>query len=401
MPNLTKRIIDAAAPMEREYLVWDARLPGFGLRVFPSGRKSYLFQYRHSGRTRRIAIGGHGEITPDQAFKRAMKLRSETFEGRDPSAERRQLGKQATVSELCALYLEKGCEGKKPSTLATDRGRIERHIKPLLGHLTVGSVTRLDVERFMSAVTTGKTAAKVKTKKRGLARVQGGAGTAARTLGLLGAIFSFAQREELRADNPARNVHRAKDGKRERFLSDQDLGQLGQAMARVGPELNPNVVPVLKLLLLTGCRKGEILGLTWSEVDLPQRTLRLRDSKTGARKVPLNEQAIAILKSQPRLRGNDFVFPATSGTGHFTALQDGWNRIRTAAGIPDVHVHDLRHSFATVLASSGNSLHVIGSLLGHRDLRTTQVYAHLVEDTLRLASQDAASRIWTTLELKK
>jgi integrase len=394
MPKLSKRTVDAADIRDGDYIIWDDSFPGFGLRIFPSGKKSYLFQYRHRGRTRRVAIGSHGAWTPDKALKRAIKLRNEVNDGRDPSAERRAVKEDVTVSELCDLYLNGGCGHKKPSTIATDRGRIARHIKPLLGHLPVKAVSSADVEVFVNSVISGKTAGVHKTGKRGLARVRGGKGAATRTVGLLGGIFTFAQNSKLRIDNPTRNVRTPKDSKRERFLTEEELCKLGALLGRSAfLQINANVVPIVKLLILTGCRKSEILKLRWSEVDFENGYLNLLDTKTGPRKVPLNDQSLSILRQQPIVAGNPFVFPAGRGLGHFTALQDGWERIRAIAGLPDVRLHDLRHSFATILAKDGNSLLVIGGLLGHRDLRTTQIYAHLVDKSQREASQRAGRTI--------
>lgn len=394
MTKLSKRTVDAAEIRNKEYIIWDDGFPGFGLRIFPSGKKSYLFQYRHHGRTRRIAIGSYGAWTPDKALKRAVKLRDDVNDGRDPSSERHAIAKDISVSALCDIYLGTGCEHKKPSTVETDRGRISRHIKPLLGHLLVRAVSSADVEAFVKAIVAGKTAGDHKTGKRGLARVRGGRGTATRTVGLLGGIFTFAQKFKLRTDNPVRNVTTPKYRKRERFLTIEELGRLGKALSHpASMAMNANVVPVIKLLILTGCRKSEIMKLQWSEVDFENGYLDLADTKTGARKIPLNDQALSILRARPMVAGNPYVFPAASGSGHFTALQDGWQKVRAAANVPDVRIHDLRHSFATILAKDGNSLLMIGKLLGHRDLRTTQVYAHLVDESQRDASQRAGRTI--------
>ena len=391
MPKLTKQTVDAADIREADYIIWDDKFEGFGLRVFPSGVKSYLLQYRHNGRTRRITIGKHGTWTPDQALKRARKLREHVNGGGDPSAERKALAKDLTIGELCDHYLERGCDGKKPSTLKTDRSRIGAHIKPLMGHLRVRSVTQSDVELFASQVAKGKAARRAKTKPRGLSVVRGGDGAASRTMGLLGAIFTFAVKEKLRTDNPVRDVSRPKDQKRERYLGDDEMPQLMKVLN--SPEaygLNRHVPPIIKLMLFTGCRKGEIVGLRWDEVDLAGRYLHLRDTKTGERKIPLSDPTIAVLKGVPRIKGCPFVFPSATMNGPFTGMQDGWEKVRKAAGFPDVRLHDLRHTFATALASNGSSLYMIGQLLGHRDLRTTQRYAHLIDTAQQQASETAA-----------
>ena len=195
MSKLTKKFVDSCAPNTKEQFFWDDDLPGYGLRVFPSGKKSYLLQYRHPGRTRRYSIGLHGKYTPDQASEKALLLLADIIKGSDPSADRKKLNKEINVSELCDDYLLFGCDNKKASTLATDKGRIERHIKPLLGLMRVTTVTKADIVKVASDITKGKTAITIKTKARGVARVRGGKGTSSRTMGLLGAIFTYARNE--------------------------------------------------------------------------------------------------------------------------------------------------------------------------------------------------------------
>ncbi len=233
--KITKRAVDAAKPADTDTYLWDTDLSGFGLKVSPAGGKVYLVQYRlggRKGRTRRVTIGRHGSPwTPESARKEAKRLLGEVGSGRDPAEERSQARRDLTIAELCDLYLAEGCATKKPSTLATDRVRIERHIKPLLGRRKVTSISRPDVGRFLQDVASGKTAADIKTGRRGRARVKGGKGTATRTVGLLGGIFTFAVERGLRPDNPVRGVKRFKDKKFERFLSPSEMAQLGDALA--------------------------------------------------------------------------------------------------------------------------------------------------------------------------
>lgn len=388
MAKLTISKISAAKPSSKEYMIWDETIPGFGLRIYPSGVKSYLFQYRSKSRTRRIAIGRHGVVTPHSARTRAIELLNSVYKGDDPSANRHALAKNTTVSELCDLYLAEGCSHKKPSTISVDKGRIARHIKPLLGNKVVSEITSEIVDRFMRDIIAGKTAIDVKTSKRGgRSRVTGGKGTASRTTGLLGGIFTFAIRRGLCENNPVRNIHKPKDNKRERFLDDDEFSTLWSFLENpVGLMLNQNVIPAIKLLLFTGCRKSEILTLKWSYLDLKNRYALLPDSKTGEKKVPLSQQAVKVLKSIPNISGNPFVLSGT-GNKHYTALQKDWSKVRNHLGFVDLRIHDLRHSFASILASQGASLLQIGALLGHADPKTTQIYAHLV-DTEQLDAMD-------------
>jgi integrase len=246
----------------------------------------------------------------------------------------------------------------------------------LLGSLKVAAVTRSDIERFREAVTEGATSARIKTGKHGLARVTGGRGTATRTLGMLGAIFSFAVRRGLRADNPVRGVERHADGQRNRRLLDAEYAALGDAL-RTMPETNwPIAVAATRFLAGTGWRRGEMLALKWSEVDLAKRTARLADTKTGASLRPLARAACDVLCELPRL--GDLVFPASVGTDKpMGGFHKVWLRVAKRAALgSDVTPHVLRHSFASLAADLGLSELTIASLLGHRKATVTSKYAH-------------------------
>jgi integrase len=307
-----------------------------------------------------------------------------------------------TVAALCDQYLDevssiilpKSGEPKKASTLATDRGRIERHIKPLLGRKKVKAITGPDVERFLRDVAAGRTKADIKTIKHGRAIVRGGRGTATRTVGLLGAIFSYAVKERLRQDNPVRGIKRFRDGANERYLSNAELGRLGEALAAAERDgEHPAVIAAIRLLALTGARRSEILSLRWEYVDLERACLRLPDSKTGAKIIRLGAPAMEVLASLSRVAGNPYVLPGEKDGAHYVGLPRSWDRIRKRAGLEDVRLHDLRHSFASVAAGGGDSLLIIGALLGHKDSATTKRYAHLADDPLRAAAERISGRI--------
>jgi integrase len=284
----------------------------------------------------------------------------------------------------------------------------------------VREVTTGDVRRFLAAVAAGKTRADVKTGKRGRAIVEGGKGTATRTVGLLGGIFSFAVSEGYRPDNPVRGVKRYPDKKAERFLSAAELKRLGDALSasekawaahvratdewlaagKQGPEPkaaeeaeNPVALTAIRLLVLTGCRKSEILALKLEHVDLAWSCLRLPDSKTGAKVVPLGAPALALLTELSRTEGNPYVLPGTIAGKHFVGLPRVWERLRKRAELPGVRLHDLRHSFASAGAAAGDSLLVIGKLLGHHDAKTTSRYAHLADDPLKAAADRISTKI--------
>jgi integrase len=396
--RITKRLVDSVQAQAREQFLFDTELPGFGLRVSPKGQKSYIVQYRAgAGRAapkRRVTLGRHGVLTPDEARRLAKTLLAEVAQGIDPAVRRRNERNAPSVAELCDWYLAEGIGTKKASTIATDRGRIERHIKPLLGSKRVQDVSVADVERFMRSIAEGKTAIDIVTGPRGRARVTGGKGTAARTVGLLGGIMTFAVQHGLRPDNPVHGVERYRDRHNERFLTAAELGRLGEALSEAEEKgANPLAIAIIRLLALTGCRRGEIEALRWSEIDFEWGCLRLTDGKTGARVVQLGAPALKLLAALQRLGTSPWVFPATSGTGFFEGTPKVWKSIRQRAGLSGVRLHDLRHSYASFGVAGGNSLFIIGRLLGHRDLKTTNRYAHLGDDPLRTGADRIARQV--------
>lgn len=299
-----------------------------------------------------------------------------------------------TVSELCDLYVAEGCSTKKQSTIATDRGRIARHIKPLLGDRLVRDLKRADIERFMIDVANGKTATIEKTGPRGKAIVRGGKGTASRTVGFLGAILAFAVQREIRPDNPVRGVKRFRSRSCDRFLSETELARLGQVLSEAeNAGVNRFAIAAIRLLTLTGCRKNEILSLQWKWVNLERGVLRLPDSKTGEKTAYLGAAATDLLRRLDRREGCAYVFPSDRGDGHFIALQGIWSDLRAMAELDDVRLHDLRHSFASFAAAEGTSLLIIGKLLGHKNSLTTARYAHLADDPLRRAANMVSKQI--------
>jgi integrase len=327
--------------------------------------------------------------------------------GADPAAEKKAKRKAATVGELCDLYLADAEAGrlltrsqsaKKASTLLIDRGRIERHIKPLIGTMKVAAVTREDVENFMHDVAGGKTAGKTKTsKKRGLARVRGGKGAASRTVGLLGGIFTYAVRQRMRADNPVRGVIRFADGKRERRLTDPEYAMLGEGLRKAEASgFWPPAVSAVRFLALTGWRRNEALELLWEEVDLDKRAAKLPDTKTGRSVRPLSRAACDLLV-RTKVKTNGLVFPATRGDGYLVGFKKMWPRITVIGGLPiDVTPNVLRHSFVSLADDLGYSEATIGALVGHKGRTMTSRYTHSADAVLLSAADAVANR---TLEL--
>lgn len=402
MAKITKRTVDALKPKPgRDAFLWDGELKGFGVRMKPSGAAAFLIQYRNAeGRTRRQVIGKVGTLTPDEARTLAIAKLAAVAKGGDPAEDRQVDRASMTVEQLCTRYIEATKKGlimgkhrrpKKASTLATDCGRIKRHIVPLLGRRKVKDLTTPDINRFMRDVAAGKTAADVKTGFRGRAIVEGGAGTAARTVGLLGGILSYAVSEGIIAHNPARGVKRKADERRRVRLTKEQYKVLGDALVEAEARAERReAITAIRLIALTGCRRGEIERLRWSEVDIDGRCLRLVDSKEGATVRPLGSPAITILEKLPR--DGVYVLPGRDIKKHFVGLPKAWVRItgnvRALAGLTP---HGLRHAFASIANDLGYSEPTIAALLGHAAAGVTQRYIHALDSAL-LAAADRVAR---------
>jgi integrase len=384
--------------------IWDARVKGFGARRQKGDAVSYFLYYRtKEGRQRWHTIGRHGSPwTPTQARDEARRVLGKVASGDDPSGERGDDRKAETVFQLCDLYLADAEAGrlltkrkapKKPSTLNTDRGRIERHVKPLLGARKVAAVTREDVEAFMYDVAEGKTAATVKTGKHGLARVTGGKGTAARTVGLLGAIFAYAVKRRMRVDNPVANVGRFADGHRSRRMTDDEYAALGDALRKASAEaIWPPAVACVHLLALTGWRSGEALTLSWMDLDFARRTAFLRDTKTGESMRLLSRVACDVASGLDRL--DTLVFPSTRGKNRMAGFPKLWARIAKLGGLSgEVTPHVLRHSFASLAADLNYSDATIANLIGHKRHSVTSRYVHSADPVLLAAADAIAAEI--------
>jgi len=379
MPKLTKARVEAIKPQQKDALEWDEELRGFGVRVKPSGVRSYLIQYRNKhGRSRRYTIGQHGRLTTEQARQEAQQLLADVARGGDPAEEKRSLRNACTVSEFAERYLEYASTRKKPGTIETDRINLRCHIIPALGRLPLAAVAKSDIVRLHQSM----------KDRRGAAN---------RTLQLISHMLNVAEKWGLRPDgtNPCRHVEKYRERKRERYLSAQELSRLGEVLAeadRMRTEL-PGALAAIRLLIFTGCRRGEILTLRWDHVDFENQCLRLPDSKTGAKTVHLNAAALAVLSKLERQPGNPFVVVGARPGSHLVNLKKPWYRIRRAADIEDVRLHDLRHSFASVAVGLGEPLPIIGKLLGHTQVQTTHRYAHLADDPVRAANERVGDAI--------
>ncbi len=383
MPKITKRTVDAARPAHRDYTIWDKSLPRFGLRVRTSGTKTYVVQYRTSARSRYVTLGRHGPLTPDQARMQALQVLSDVEQGRDPALVRDASRAAPTIADLCSRYLQDHAQArKKPSSLRDDRRMIDQVILPSLGRRKLEDINALDLTRLHNSLRSTPYQAN-------------------RVLALLSKMFNLAERWKLRPDgsNPARHVDRFKEEKRERYLSQEELTRLGDVLAEFqrSGAASAYVAAAIRLLIFTGCRRGEILSIQWQDLDFERRLLRIPDSKTGFKTIPLNAPVLAVLAQVERTESS-WVLPGSKPGGHLVNLSKPWIDIRARAGLTEVRLHDLRHTFASVGAAAGFSLPTIGKLLGHTQPATTHRYAHLADDPLRHASEAIAARIESAMD---
>jgi integrase len=410
MPKLTKRTVDAAGVREKDYFIWDDDLPGFGLRIFTSGKRSYLVQYRAAGRTRRYTIGLHGVWTPETARQEAKVQLGRIAKGDNP-AEERQLDHQAiTVKELCQLYLKdldaglilgKGGRPKKSTTTLTDTGRIKRHIIPLIGARRVKDLVKADINKVLKDIMAGKTRVSVKTKKlRGKAIVRGGAGTATRTVGLLGGILTYAMEAGIITMNPAHGIRKPKDNVRSRRLSEAEYHILGEMLRKAAEsEKYAMTVDIIRQIALTGCRRSEMIGLMWTEADMGASCLRLADSKEGATIRPIGLPVIEYLEERRKTQTGTYVFPGPRAEdAAFGGFPNHWKQIFKNSPLADVTPHVLRHSFASVANDLGFTEVTIAALVGHAKGSVTSKYIHSLDTALVMAADTIAGYVQGLLD---
>ncbi len=408
MPKLTKRIVDQAETGKADYFIWDDDLQGFGLRVFTSGRRSYVVQYRAKGRSRRFTIGPHGVWTPETARKEARVLLGRVAQGENPAEERELDHKAISVKELCQRYLEDAKAGlilgkkrrpKKESTIYTDEGRIKRHIVPLLGTRRVKDLTSADITRFMRDVASGRTKMTEKTGKHGKTIVRGGVGTGTRTLGLLGAILTYARENGIIETNPAHGIRKASDQKLNRRLSEDEYRLLGRLLCDADRDDQlATAAAMVRALALTGCRRGEIINLDWREVDANNSCLRLRDSKEGASVRPIGLPIVELLEARQTDAIAGAVFEGTVEGKPFIGFPKHWRKILANSPLVDITPHVLRHSFASVANDLGFTESTIAALLGHAQGTITSRYIHSVDTALIMAADTVAGYIQGLLD---
>ncbi|WP_164895978.1 tyrosine-type recombinase/integrase [Rhizobium hidalgonense] len=392
--KLTKKVVEAMEAQAADRFYWDESPKGFGVKVTGKGKKVFVVQTRLNGRTRRATIGEYGSPwSVDQAREEALSLLSQFARGRDPVLEKKAARVRGiTVRELSERYWDEANQHKKSSTLDVERGLMKRHILPLLGERVVSELTTSDVQQFHQRVAKGDTAVDEKTKARGRAIVKGGKGTSNRTLDLLSSMLSFAVDVDARPDNPARSVKKFKLKTHDRQLTEEELGRLGEALAALATSgVSEYAIGALRFLALTGCRRGEALSLQWSWIDKRHGIAKLPDSKTGQKVLVLGEAALLLLDGIPRRADSLLVFPSSAGGTTPISIQKIWRKVCKLAAISEIRLHDLRHNFASEAVSSGQSLYIVGKLLGHNQQQTTQRYAHLAANPVKAAADATSS----------
>lgn len=402
MGRLTKRAVDALTPPgEGQTFLWDRELRGFGVRIIPSGLKTFILQYRNAeGRSRRIVLGRYGVMTVEKAREQARIKLGAVAAGADPAEESAASREAITVAEVCDWYLREAEAGRilgrrnrpiKASTLVMDRSRIETHIKPLLGRRQVRALRLADIEGLQSDIAARKTA-----KPRGAGRggaTTGGDGVAARTLSTLQSLLAHATRRDIIASNPAEGVRRIAGKKKERRLSLAEIRKLGAAMGTAEQNgEHPVALAAVRFMLLTGFRISEAQGLQRAWLHADKGYVHFPDTKTDGQVRAIGPSAARLAFSQPARHNCPYVFPSDVGDGHFTAAKSCLSRLCAMAKIEGVTPHTLRHTFGSVAGDLGFSELTIAALLGHAARGVTQGYVH-IDEALKLAAARTCEEI--------
>jgi integrase len=408
--RITKRTVDALKSSGSEFTLWDNAVTGFGVRVRPTGAKSYVVVYRAgAGRgapVRRYTIAAVGKITPERARTRAKIVLGAVAHGHDPANQKTDERGTPTLAEMADRFMADHVRPKrKAATAEFYRDILDRIVKPALGSTKADKLTRMQVGRLHSSLSDTPFQAN-------------------RMLAVVGSMYAFAGSAGIVSEgiNPARGIDKFKESSRERFLTGDELERLGGAIREAetagipwtvdetkptakhvpkdkrSTRIAPSAAAALRLLLFTGCRLREVLHLRWEHVDFERGCLFLPDSKTGRKTIILNAPAFAVLNALERI--GPYVLPGDNPEQPRHDLKRPWDAVTKRAGLPGVRLHDLRHTYASFGAGGGLGLPIIGRLLGHAHTATTARYAHLDNDPLRSASESIAGRIAAAMDGK-
>ena len=378
--SISKRTVEALK-VEKDTVFWDRELTGFGVRAYPSGSRYYVAQTRGPEGQKRVTVGRHGVISADQARRRAALIIARIKAGEEPvpALLEARTATGPTVAELAARYLEEHVLVRcKPRTARTHCQLIGKHLLPELGKLPAAAVGREHVTALHYKLRHTPTTANM----------------------VIAALSRMINRGEdwgliPEGGNPCRFVVKYRERKHERFLTEKEFRRLGRVLDELeaGGRMPLHAAAALRLLMLTGCRCNEILTLRWEDVHLEAKELRLPDTKTGPRAVPLAPAAAKVLAELPRVPGNPWVIAGRKPGVHLSNFHIYWYRVRARAGLEDVRLHDLRHSFASRALALGESLPMIGKLLGHSQIQTTARYAHLARGAVKVSAVKVAASI--------
>ncbi len=378
MPKITKRFVESIVPdSEKTLKYWDSELKGFGLVVLPSGRRTYCIEYRNANRVKkRIKVGIHGQIATEQARELAKQKLAHVAHGADPAETKKSNKSLPTMGELAKNYLERHGYKKRPKSLQEDQKKLKKLILPVFERQKVQQVTRRDVESFHKDLQ--------KTPYQ-----------ANRALALLSKMFSLAVSWDWRTDNPVLGIEKYQEEKRDRWLDKEELDRLWEVLDRYPTH---GTAYIFKFLLLTGARKGEVLNATWGQFDLAKGVWTKPSHLTKQKKkehLPLSEKALEVLHILQKLntQNSEYLFPGRVKGEPIKETKTFWNKVLKEANLENVRIHDLRHTHASHLVSSGLSLSIVGKLLGHTQASTTQRYAHLADEPLRQAAELFGSKV--------
>ncbi|MEN8237505.1 MAG: site-specific integrase [Pseudomonadota bacterium] len=369
--KLTKRVVESVSPdSSKQKFLWDTEITGFGVRIYPTGRKMYFFQYRNQHKTtKKIKIGVHGNITTEQAREAAKELAIKASMGKDPAAESKSQKSSPTMTDLARDYMKlHALEEKNSKSIINDRCMLKNHILKEFDSKKVREVTTRDIQVLRVKLSDKRVASN-------------------RVLSLLHKMFNLAIQWEWCTDNPVSGVKKYKENKRTRWLQDDELKKLMDVLDSYHNQTMSNII---RLLLLTGARKNEALQATWDQIDLEKGVWTKSAHTTKQKKmqhIPLSPTAVKLLKKMKAEKTDSpYLFPGRVKGQHLKEPKKAWATIRKRAELEDFTIHDLRHTYASHLVSSGLSLTIVGKLLGHTQASTTQRYAHLADESLREAT---------------